>query len=203
MNLIDILDLYAMEHGSDNLFLMLQNYTLDSRIDRDTLNRVIVKELGAASPYVHNTTVFKFALEEFFNKYNYNIGKLLDTMYLEYNPLNNKNMFEEEHRKSTGDIDNTDDYATTQDLDTENKVSAFDATTYQPKDMQNKDAFTEHHGTTSSDIESTVDTAKTIKGKDGNDSYQTLIEQERRVADFNIFNWIIQRMRKELFLLVY
>ncbi len=203
MNLIDVLDLYAMEHDSDNLFLMLQDYTLDRRIDRDVLNRVIIKELGAASPYVHNTTVFKFALEEFFNKYNYNIGKLLDTMYLEYNPLSNKKITEEEHRDSTGDIDNTDTYMTTQGVDTEEKVSAFDASTYQPKAKEEKDGVTEHHGKTTSDITSEVDTERTIEGKDGPDSYQSLLEQERRVADFNIFNWIIQRMRKELFLLVY
>lgn len=203
MNLIDILDLYAMENDSDDLFLMLSDYTLDNRIDRNVLNRVIIKELGAASPYVHNTKIFKFALEEFFNKYNYNIGKLLDTMYIEYDPLSNKKITEEEHRNSTGDIDNTDTYTTTQGVDTEEKVSAFDATTYQPKAKEEKDGVTKHRGETTSDIASTVDTRRTVSGKDSPDTYQSLVEQERQLADFNIFNWIIQRMRKELFLLVY
>lgn len=203
MNLIDILDLYAMENDSDNLFLMLSDYTLDPRISRDVLNMVILKELGAASPYVHNTKVFKIALEEFFNKYNYNIGKLLDTMYTTYDPLSNKKITEEEHRDSTGDIDNTDNYTTTQGVDTEDKVSAFDSTDYQPKSKQEKDGVTEHNGETTSDIKSTVDTRRTVIGKDSPDTYQSLIQQERELANFNIFNWIIQRMRKELFLLVY
>ena len=47
----------------------------------------------------------------------------------------------------------------------------------------------------------TSDIDEHIYGTDG--SYQDLIEKERKVAQFNIYNWIIERMRKELFLLVY
>lgn len=203
MNLIDSLDLYAQLNDSDNLFLMLNDYTIDSRIDRDMLNKIIIKDLGNARPFTTNTTILKFAIDEFFNKYNYNIKRLLDTMYVEYDPLSNKNVFEEEHRKSVGDIDNTDNYTTTSGLDTERKVSAYDVETYQPQQKEEQDGVTEHYGATTSDIESSVDTAKTVKGKDGPDSYQSLIEQERRLAEFNIFRWIIGQMRRELFLLVY
>ena len=203
MNLIDSLDLYAQLNDSDDLFLMLQDYTLDERINREMLNKIIIKDLGNARPFTTNTKILKFALDKFFDKYNYNISRLLDTMYLDYDPLTNKNVFEEDHRKSVGDIDNTDQYTTTTGVDTERQVSAYDSTTYQPQQKDEQDGVTEHYGATSSDIESTVDAAKTVKGKDGPDSYQTLIEQERRTAEFNIFRWIIGQMRRELFLLVY
>ena len=203
MNLIDSLDLYAQLHDSDDMFLMLKDYTLDPRIDRDMLNRIIIKDCGNLRPITTNTKIMKMLIEEFFNKYNYSIGKLLDTMYMEYNPLSNKNITEIEHRESTGDIDNSDDYNTTTGLDTEDTVSAYNETEYQPKSKQEKDGVTEHHGTTTSDIHSDVDTNKTITGKDSPDTYQSLIEQERKLADFNIFVWIIKHMRKELFLMVY
>lgn len=211
MNLIDMLDFYAMLNHSNDMFLMLQDYVLDSRIDREQMNKIIVKELGNCRPFVHESTVFKFALEEFFGKYNYNIGKLIDTMYLEYNPLNDKVMRiteeETEHRDSTGDIDNTDDYKTETDADNKGNVSAYDSTGYQPKEQDVIDQEVNHHGETTSDIESTVDTekhrAKDEVGLNGSRSYQDLIKQERKLAEFNIFNWIIQRMREELFLLVY
>ena len=211
MNLIDMLDFYAMLNHSSDLFLMLQDYTLDDRIDREDMNKIIIKELGSCRPFVHESTVFKFALEEFFNKYNYNIKKLLDSMYLEYDPLTDKKMdtdvWDGEHRYSKGDIDNTDKYKTETDADNKGNVSAYDSSTYQPKEQDVIDQEVNHEGETTSDIESTVDTerhnVKSEKGLNGARSYQDLIKQERKLAEFNIFNWIIQRMREELFLLVY
>ena len=49
MNLIDMLDLYAMVNDSDDLFLMLKDYTLDERISRDLMNKIIVKECLSTS----------------------------------------------------------------------------------------------------------------------------------------------------------
>lgn len=223
MNLLDTLDIYALIHDSDDMFLLLNDYTLDNRINRENLNRVILKELGAMRPITTDSELFKRLLEIFFDKYNYNITRLLDTMYLQYDPLNNKDIVhhvhETENRHSVGDIDNTDEYTTNTDntetgtSTTESSVSAYDSSGYQPKDKSvttpntRVDNDVEHVGTTTSDIVSTVDTDKdmfdTTTGKDGEASYQDLIEQERKSSEFNIFNWIIQQMRKELFLLVY
>lgn len=239
MNLLDVLDMYAMLNDSDDLTLMLQDYTLDSRLDRGVMNITIIRELGAMRPFVNDTTVFKLSLENFFNKWNYNIGKLIDTMYYEYDPIGNKALHrtlnenstddrtlgETEHRESTADIDNTDKYSTnTDNTETgtqETQVSAYDISTYQPKERithtTTNDTDTTHSGETTSDIKSDVDTShnltegnenehhlgENITGKDGDSSYQELIEQERRLAEFNIFEWIIKRMREELFLLVY
>lgn len=223
MNLIDILDIYSLERDSDDLTLMFSDYILDNRIAKDDMNAIILKELGASRPITTNPDTFKILFDTFFKKYSSNITKLIDTMYLEYNPLQNKDiqrkMNESEHRDSTGNIDNTDKYDTNTDQTetgtntTENTVSAYDASTYQPKDKSvttpnlKTDNDVHHEGETTSDIESTVDTDKhigeTIEGKDGTESYQSLIEQERKLAEFNIFNWIIKQMRRELFLLVY
>lgn len=199
MNLIDIMDIYALENDSDDMFLIFSDYTLDSRIDKNVMNTTIISELGSARPITTDPDLFKVLMDNMFNKYSNNITKLVDTMYLEYNPLSNKNITETEHRDSTGDIDNIDSYTTINNM--EDKVSAYDSTTYQPKDKS--DATTIHSAETTSDIVSTVDTSKTIVGKDGDESFQSLIEQERRLAEFNIFNWIIKQMRRELFLLVY
>lgn len=223
MNLIDILDIYSLEMGVDDMFLMFSDYTLDSRIDRNVMNTTIISELGNARPITTDPDLFKILFDNFFNKYASNITKLVDSMYLEYNPLHTKDITRElgenEHRYSKGDIDNTDKYNTTTDnVETqshtgENQVSAYDSQTYQPKDksIDSQSATTvngvEHSGETTSDIESTVDTDKDtnerIYGKDGDTPYQTLVEQERKLAEFNIFNWIIKQMRRELFLLIY
>lgn len=228
MNLIDTLTEYSIAHDhSDNLFLMLQDYVIDNRINRETLNRIIIKDLGTMRPITTYTEVYKMLVDTFFEKYEDNIKRLLDTLDIEYNPLQNKNITESERigeteqRESSGHINNTDNYTTNVDnvetgTDTnEKQVSAFDATTYQNKDKNTDtknlrtDNDTTHSGTTTSVITSDVDTDrdvtrnKQITGKEGNDSYQDLIKEERRIAEFNIYNWIIEQMRKELFLLVY
>lgn len=223
MTLIDVLTMYAMMNDSEDMELMLQDYALDNRLDRNVLNKVIIRELGTMRPFSTDTNIFKFMLDNFFDKWNYNIGKLIDTMYYEYDPIGNKKLNrrldETEHRESTADIDNTDTYTTNTDQDitenntSENTVSAYDSPTYQPKEKtvtnntSRTDNDVEHSGETTSDISSDVDTehglSETINGKDGDESYQSLIEQERELAQFNIYEWILKQMRKELFLLVY
>ena len=223
MNLIDTLDVYSLYNNSDDMFLMFNDYILDERVDRDTLNTTIISELGAMRPITTDPDLFKILFDNFFKKYSNNITRLVDTMYLQYNPLHTKDIThalgENEHRESTGNIDNTDSYDTNTDNQesgsstTENTVSAYDSITYQPKDKSvttpntKIDNDVHHEGETTSEIESTVDTEKnlteTTKGKDGDTSYQDLIEKERRIVEFNIYNWIVKQMRKELFLLVY
>ena len=217
------MDIYSLENDSDDMFLIFSDYVLDDRIDRNVMNTTIISELGGARPITTDPDLFKILMDNMFNKYASNITKLVDTMYLEYNPLHTKDLHREvgenEHRYSKGDIDNTDQYDTNTDEEekgsttTENTVSAYDSNTYQPKDKSvttpntHIDHDTHHESITTSDIESTVDTDKGLEeriyGKDSEPSYQTLIEQERKLAEFNIYNWIIKQMRHELFLLVY
>ena len=215
MNLIDIMDIYSLGNDSDDMFLIFSDYVLDDRIDRNVMNTTIISELGGARPITTDPDLFKILMDNMFNKYASNITKLVDTMYLEYNPLHTKDLRREvgenEHRYSKGDIDNTDKYDNEKggNITEEGQVSAYDSNSYQPKDKRiTYPADTLHHeAETTSDIESTVDTDRGLEeriyGKDSEPSYQTLIEQERKLAEFNIYNWIIRQMRHELFLLVY
>lgn len=247
MNLIDILDLYSQLNGSDDLFLMLNDYVLDSRIDRSMLNRIILKELGAYRPFVNTPKVFKFALEEWFEKWNYNIGKLLDTLYYDYNPIWNKDLYGKEGEKKIADQDTTDkqvgrrtdnltetmDDDTSGTMDSNGSVhqteqldtSAYDVSTYQPRTLTTTDRSESSHVSESGTddytkknvgtVDNVLDDTGTLDrtdtrdldtheyGHDANNTYQELVQQERDLAEFNIFEWIIQQMKKELFLLVY
>ena len=211
MNLLDVLDLYALEHDSDDITIMLQDYTLDTRLNRDILNKVIIKELGSRRCITNSPEVFKFMIEEFFDKWSYNIGKLVATMYLEYDPLSNKNITRTEDNTDTRD-DNmgnvkTDDLTVKTDGDAKVNTSAYDVSTYQPRTETITDNTVTDKGTVTDvgELHRTDKGDLDIKewGKDGQDSYQKLIKDEREVSRFNIYNWIIQQMRKELFLLVY
>ena len=223
MNLIDILDIYALQNDSDELLLLFGDYTLDERVDRNILNSEIIAKLGAMRPITTDSELFKILFDNFFKKYSGNITRLCDTLDLEYNPLYTKDIYhdlgEQEERHSVGDIDNTDKYTTNTDqtntgTDTnEETVSAYDSSNYQPKkknvETQNlrTDNDVEHSGETTSDIVSDVNSDRDLSehtvGKDGDISYQDLIEKQRKLVEFNIYNWIIKQMRRELFLLIY
>lgn len=279
MTLIELLDFYSYLNGSDDLTLMLNDYNLDNRLNKNILNMTILSELGAMRPRVNDSKLFKELLENFFNKYSFNITRLVDTMYYDYNPLTNvdytttkdedvnvventdslqnisrglnesseRDIVESNHRTSDATVVNTDsntktdNTTTTTDETLEHLKSAYDEVTYSPdfKEIKNNQVrntgTTSTQGTGTSDIDSettsdnrtdddltrqtnensrktdnvdkTTDTDRLetdrVFGKMGETTYQKLIEQERKLAEFNIYNWIIKQMRGELFLLVY
>lgn len=279
MTLIELLDFYSYRNDSDDLTLMLNDYNLDNRLNKNILNMTILSELGAMRPRVNDSFLFKELLENFFNKYSFNITRLVDTMYYDYNPLTNvdytmtkdedvnvventdslqninrgvnesseRDIVESNHRTSDATVVNTDNNTktdnttTTTDETLEHLKSAYDEVTYSPDFKEIKDNQVRNTGTTStqgtgtSDIDSettsdnrtdddltrqtnensrktdnvdkTTDTDRLetdrVFGKMGETTYQKLIEQERKLAEFNIYNWIIKQMRGELFLLVY
>lgn len=215
MNLADMLDFYAYLHDVENWDAMLQDYVLTERLNRADLNRVILTELGNACPYVTDTSTFKFALETFFIKYKTNIDKLAETLFINYNPIINKDYTRktdeennnERHSVSEGNIE--EDITENHDETTTLNVSAYNdgQNVYTPRNQSIEDGTdTTDRNQVSTDVtqintDETKDKTEHIAGTDG--AYQDLIEKERKAAQFSIYNWIISRMRKELFLLVY
>lgn len=215
MNLTDMLDFYAYTHDSENWDAMLQDYVLNDDLSREDLNKIILKDLGNACPYVTDTTTFKFALESFFIKYKYNIDKLTTSLNFEYNPISNKdywrNKGEHQEAEKHQGVEKITDEDTTTTYDANNKlnVSAYNDTVdvYSPKNQSVEDTeevldkYVKQNDKLNQNEKYTNNTDEHIHGTDG--SFQDLIEKERKLAQFNIYNWIIERMRKELFLLVY
>lgn len=199
MTLYDLLDLYAFQNDSNDLTLMLQDYELDERIDREMFNNIIIKDLGGMVPTSNTPEVFKFMLETFFKKWKYNIGKELDTMYLQYNAINNVDIARkrgEGIKRNTESKEDNESHATV-----EVTTSAYDVETYQPKTKTETD--TNSSDTYNQEENATLNRDETETGHRPNQSFQELINQERELSEFNIYNWILERMRKELFLLVY
>lgn len=199
MTFLDLLDLYAFQHDSSDCFLMLQDYTLDSRIDREIFNKVLIKDLGGMVPTSNTPGVFKFLLETFFQKWKYGISKELDTMYLTYNTIYNVDIKKTRDDVADRDTDSTD--IGTLDSTVEGTRSAYDASTYQPvqKTITDTDTTDTYH----QDVAATLDRDETEVGHRPNHTFQELINEERELSEFNIYDWILERMRKELFLLVY
>lgn len=328
MTLIDIIQIY--NYGTDrdlnDVNALFKDIDIDERLDKNILIGSILDECGAMNVIYNTSWAFKFFSDNFFKKYKWNIGKLLDTLELKYDPLSNKKWNwredtditqnldtteeknEERNKANTGtstkdntgeetrtirEEENTENTGTetTENTGTQGKantgtqttinsgtqgnsetysseevntISAMNAQSYQPdnkKDItgsrsntrtdqlqeQRTDALNELRTdnlqeeieknlleqrqkevtdtneqelreTTTEDLLETINATNDrtknedltwdetdIHTEEGADNviFQELIEKERKVAQFSIYNWITKKYAKELFLLIY
>lgn len=122
---------------------------LDERIDKKLLQAAILRRCGDLLPLYTDSRTFKFFSNTFFYERNATIKKLLDTLELEYNPIENYNRKDELSTETvfTGGLEITDTNRISDTLNlgnrtntkvtpataTEDLVSAFDSDIYQPK----------------------------------------------------------------------
>lgn len=169
---------------------MLEDAPIDNRLNKEQLKMSILRRCGTLLPLYTNSELMKAMVFNFFYEKEKVIGKLIDTTEFEYNPIDNYDRTEvitRDNEITAGIGSNT---KVTPNLVEENQVSAYDSNEYQPKSktLNNGDTSTE---TTRSgaDKEHEVTTTKT-SGNIGVTTTQKLITDERKVALFNVYEWI-------------
>lgn len=227
MNLLSLLEISKIVYGSENLFCMFQDYALDERIDRDLLNKRILSALGTNTPLYTVCETFKTFLNCFFLDHREQITKLVDTLYFEYNPIWNKDGTEKrtittsrkvEHERESENADTTKHTGTDTNTDVgtnTGSVSADNVSTWQndtrtATDNTNTRTANLTDATTGTSNESgtqteaeTVTDEFTTQGNIGLTSTQQLINEQRALMEFDIYDWIIQKLKVDMFLLVY
>ena len=196
VTLIDLLEIQQIKTGSDDLFNLLRGAEIDERIDKDVLFNKILVDLGACVPLFDTTITFKPFYENFFKEKARNISELLDTLDYEYNPIWNKDgIIRTEH---SYDIDK--DFEHKDETSDERLVSADNASDYQPssKNVGNSTAKSVKDNTHDGGWET-----RTEQGNIGVTSTQSLIKEQRDVVQFNVYQWIVDELKKALFLLLY
>lgn len=214
-NLRSMCELYAYEHHSDDIFLIFDDYVLDDRLDKDALNEKIMLEHGERKCYWRHTALLKSAIDNWFFTHNRNIRKLVDTTEYEYNPLFTRDYYEDfvsnkkEDRSQEEDTTTASSNTSQSNSTNTNEISAYDTTGYQPQD---KNTGSESDTSTNSssqdrDISETKTEGLGSKlhhyGKENDDAYADIIEKERKLALFNIYDWIIRQLDDELFIGIY
>lgn len=227
MNLLSLLEISKIVYGSKDLFCMFQDYELDERLDRDLLNKRILSALGTNTPLYTVCETFKTFLDCFFLDHSKQITKLTDTLYFEYNPIWNKDGTEKrtittsrkmEHERESENADTTKHTGT--DTNTDNgtntgSVSADNVSTWQndtrtatentntrTANLTDATTGTSNESGTQTEAETVTDEFIT-QGNIGLTSTQQLINEERALMEFDIYDWIIQKLKVDMFLLVY
>ena len=213
MTLIDSINLWRLQNQNEFYF---NDIVLDERLNKEDLYNMILTEYMNMLVLYANPQLFKTTVKLFFLKNKDRISDLIDTTVLNYDPLENYSTVE------TGKLDRTGTKGFTQaDNRTENisregnttsthYVSAFN--NVQGEDVeQSRDVIeakekvvdTENYAsaqdTNTKDNEETRDTKKGIT----NLTYQDLVEKQRKVVQFSIYEWILKEFAKDLLVAIW
>lgn len=179
---------------------------IDNRLDKDEIKMAILERCGTLLPVYTNSEMFKTFSDSFFKQRKNIISKLIDTTEFEYNPIANYDSTEEVTRKYDEKTTNQNQTKGNSSRNTtqENNVSAYDSDVYQPKEKvvgtTNDNDSTNGSGIGTSDIKENLTTRK--RGNIGVTTTQQMIEAERKVVLFNVYNWIAIEFEQTFFICV-
>lgn len=213
MTLIDSINLWRLQNQNEFYF---NDIVLDERLNKEDLYNMILTEYMNMLVLYANPQLFKTTVKLFFLKNKERISDLIDTTVLNYDPLENYSTVETGKLDRTGtkgftQADNrTENIAREGDTTSTHYVSAFN--NVQGEDVeQNRDVikakekvvdtenYTSAQDTNTKDNEETRDTKKGIT----NLTYQDLVEKQRKVVQFSIYEWILKEFAKDLLVAIW
>lgn len=213
MTLIDSINLWRLQNQNEFYF---KDVVLDERLNKEDLYNMILTEYMNMLVLYANPQFFKTTVKLFFLKNKDRISNLIDTTVLKYDPLENYSTIE------TGKLDRTGTKGFTQaDNRTENitregnttsthYVSAFN--NVQGEDVEQyrdvisaKETVVDTENYTSAQDTNTKDNEETLGTKKGitNLTYQDLVEKQRKVVQFSIYEWILKEFAKDLLVAIW
>lgn len=191
----------------------------DPRINKDVLAMQICEVCGAMTPVYNTTDSFVVFHDQFFKMWKTQISKLLDTMEYDYKPLEN---FRKESERELHNIEDRDDtrnskanrnenYSTSSSSAAEHKVSAYNESAYQPDtNEEDKTNGSGNSGRNDSMEEGYTKDSKFdenekeyVHGLSGMYSTQQLLKQEREVAEFNVYQWIVKKYQEVMMINIF
>lgn len=209
------MEIWAIKNNSDNPMEMLKQGEFDSRIDMDILTGKIVQVCGAMTPVYNTTESYTYFHKLFFKTWGVQIKKLFDTMDYEYEPLENYRRVEDlksDTSENTSGNENGNDSSSSNSQNSstvENKTSAYNESLYQPESQETEQGNSsgstngQNHKDYTREKKSGVKEDNTIRGLNGLFTTQQLIKQEREIAEFNVYQWIVNKYMEELFICVF
>lgn len=205
-----------------SILTMYNNYpdifddmVLPNGVEKEVVINSIVSELAELDLLYSNPIVLKPLIAVWSNKEIYNWTKLYATMNFEYNPIDNYDRTETETikgNKSTS-ASGSQNATTTNDLlvssDNVHKQAGYNSNSL--FDTESDTGSVNNTGTVANAITSnsnssdTDNTERTLhsKGNIGVTTTQHMIEQERNISKFNIYDYIVRSFKRRFCLMLY
>ena len=177
--MLTILGLYNYDSSIFDGLTVPLNDENEPLFDKDTLIGIILSQNAELSLVYSKPDTMKDMITYWSNASQYSWKTLAKTMYLDYNPIWNKDGKITEHE--TGGSGST----------SEESVSAYNSSAYEPRSKSQ------------GRVDSGRDFERVEQGNIGVTSTQQLMTEEREVARFNIYDQISEDFRNRFCIMVY
>lgn len=175
MTLIDSINLWEIRNKGKQWF---DDFVLDARIDRDFLYNMILVEYRDCLTMYADSNLYHSSVALFFVKNSDRIRRLLDTLDIEYDPIENYHVWKDANQKDVGNKafqqDDTDTKSKavgdTKTVTSENTEESTTDTTGSKNTNGNKNGVDTHYvsafnNPTGADVEQYRDTSSTTTGE--------------------------------------
>lgn len=179
--LFSIMGLYEADHT------LFDDMALPEALDRSTMINNIVMELAEVNTIISDPSIMKIAIKHWSNARIDVWNHLQETVEYEYNPIWNKDgvITEVETRDLAGTLDGS----------SQADHSAFNSSSYQPVDKSSVENASTDTGT--------ITRERTEQGNIGITTTQQMIKEEREIAEFNLYDLIIDEFKQRFCIMVY
>lgn len=162
---------------------LFENIVLPNGVDNSILVNQILLDCGLYEVLYPQHDFLKGQIENFFQAQLFNFTKVFEALSDEYNPLHNYDRYEDKNETRKLTSENTVNGNGT----TEEKVSAFDSTTYQPSGQNTA----QNSQSGNSQDEETYKTTNHLYGNIGVTTSQQMLEAEISLRNkWNIYQFI-------------
>lgn len=200
---ISILGLY----NEDNTIFESMQLPESDHLNKDTLIHNILMECAELEALYTDPDFMKFAITEWSKARLHVWQELANTMDYEYNPIWNKDVHDEEYIKNTRDESRTysDQASNTSSGTTTNQGVAFNSNSFddREKDISSGSMSSTDNSTTRDAGYNDQTRNYTSQGNQGITSTQQLINEQREVSKFSLYDIIITEFKTHFCLLVY
>ena len=205
-----------------SILTMFNNYpnifddmVLPVGVEKEVVINSIVSELAEMDLLYSNPIVLKTLIAVWSNKELYNWTKLFATMNFDYNPIDNYDRTETEtiNNERTNNATGSQENTTTNNLQiaSENihKVTGYNSASL--LENEGDSGTVNNTGTVGNNITSNSNSKDTgtenrtlhSKGNIGVTTTQQMIEQERNISEFNIYDYIVRSFKRRFCLMLY
>lgn len=164
-------------------------------IDKDILINIILMQCGEFETLYADIDFMSFAIGLWCEKWRWTMLKIDKALAIEYSPLENYDRHEDWTDTGSRDTSGT----VNQDNETENKVSAYNESTYQPNTKQTSDTDT----TTTVNEEAASTHTGRVHGNIGVTTSQQMLQSELELATYNYYEQLADIFKTELCVFVY
>lgn len=199
---------------------VLDGLTIPAELDADTLRDNLLMECAELEILYTDPDFLKAAITVWAKKEKPVWDHLVETLHYDYNPIENYDRKEDwqddsTHKNTTtssGKMTNNGSTSTTGKVTTTEEVSGYNqADAFTPRQKTTTDSTgsgtnadtSTTEGTVGDNGTTTVTRTGRTHGNIGVTTTQQMIEEERRVAEFRIYDYIINSFKQRFCLLVY